>query len=125
VRRANSFEQTAIRKFVEKNFSVGGRMRFGGVRAAAVTLFVRRRVRSCWGLWRMSVRGGDFWGRWGVKKVRREGIGKALLLSAMWGCMRWRYVYGIIGGVGPVEFYRKMVGRLRFRGVRRGFMGIF
>jgi hypothetical protein len=30
----------------------------------------------------------------------------------MWGLYEMGYVYGIIGGVGPVEFYRKTVGAI-------------
>jgi len=47
-----------------------------------------------------------------AKSAREKGIGTALLLAAMWGLYEMGYVYGIIGGVGPVEFYRKTVGAI-------------
>lgn len=40
--------------------------------------------------------------------LRGLGIGKALLLSALHGLREMGYVYGIIGGVGPADFYGKI-----------------
>jgi predicted N-acetyltransferase YhbS len=45
-----------------------------------------------------------------VESERRRGIGKALLIASLWGLRELGYVYGIIGGVGPVEFYWETVG---------------
>ena len=39
-----------------------------------------------------------------------KGIGKALLLACLHAMRAEGYVYGIIGGVGPAEFYEKCVG---------------
>ena len=52
-----------------------------------------------------------FFGPTGVAPSHRgSGIGKALLLAALWGLADLGYVYAIIGAAGPVEFYRKAVG---------------
>ena len=51
-----------------------------------------------------------FFGPTGVEQTeRRRGIGRALLLASLWGLRELGYVYGIIGGAGPVEFYREAV----------------
>jgi GNAT superfamily N-acetyltransferase len=43
---------------------------------------------------------------------RGKGIGKALLLKCLYAMRDEGYVYGIIGGVGPAEFYEKCVGAM-------------
>lgn len=51
-----------------------------------------------------------FFGPTGVSEVARgQGIGKALLLICLHDMRNQGYGYGIIGGVGPVEFYEKAV----------------
>lgn len=56
-----------------------------------------------------------------------KGIGKALLLRTLWAQREAGYVYAIIGGVGPVEFYEKAVGAVRIEGstpgIYRDFIG--
>src|SRR5437588_10362562 len=52
-----------------------------------------------------------FFGPTGVAETERgRGIGKALLIAALWGLRELGYVYGIIGAAGPVEFYQEAVG---------------
>ncbi|MDQ3474282.1 MAG: hypothetical protein M3447_11150 [Acidobacteriota bacterium] len=42
--------------------------------------------------------------------MQGRGIGKALLLTSLLALREVGYVYGIIGGAGPIEFYEKSVG---------------
>jgi len=52
-----------------------------------------------------------FFGPTGVlESARGRGLGKALLLACLHDMYAQGYGYGIIGGVGPVEFYQKAVG---------------
>jgi ribosomal protein S18 acetylase RimI-like enzyme len=52
-----------------------------------------------------------FFGPTGVDEAfRGRGIGRALLLACLHGLRADGYGYGIIGGAGPVDFYRKSVG---------------
>lgn len=52
-----------------------------------------------------------FFGPTGVHPdYRGRDIGKALLLACLHGLANLGYAYGVIGGAGPVEFYRKVVG---------------
>ena len=53
----------------------------------------------------------NFFGPAGVEEsVRGKGIGKALLLVALYAQKAQGYAYAIIGGIGPAEFYAKAVG---------------
>jgi GNAT superfamily N-acetyltransferase len=52
-----------------------------------------------------------FFGPTGVdESYRGQGTGRALLLACLLDMKLKGYGYAIIGSVGPVEFYRKMVG---------------
>lgn len=52
-----------------------------------------------------------FFGPTGVSEAARgRGVGKALLLAALHDMYAQGYGYGIIGGVGPIEFYAGAAG---------------
>ncbi len=51
---------------------------------------------------------------------RGKGIGKALLLRSLRAMRDEGYVYAIIGGVGPAEFYEKCVGATLIEGSTPG-----
>lgn len=52
-----------------------------------------------------------FFGPTGVlPEHRRQGLGRALLIAALHALREKGYAYGIIGGAGPVDFYKKHVG---------------
>jgi hypothetical protein len=53
----------------------------------------------------------NFFGPTGIlESERNKGIGKVLLVKSLESLREMGYVYAIIGGVGPVEFYEKTVG---------------
>ncbi len=53
----------------------------------------------------------DFFGPTGVsEKARHRGIGGALLLRCMESLRDEGYAYAIIGGAGPVDYYKKLCG---------------
>ena len=53
----------------------------------------------------------DFFGPTMVQESHQGvGIGKALLLRSLEALREQGYVYAIIGGVGPAEYYQKCVG---------------
>ena len=55
----------------------------------------------------------SFFGPTGVAETEQgRGIGKALLITSLWGLRELGYVYGIIGGAGPTDFYEKTVGAI-------------
>ncbi|WP_343485866.1 GNAT family N-acetyltransferase [Allomuricauda sp. d1] len=52
----------------------------------------------------------NFFGPTAVLDTERgKGIGKLLLVKALQGLKQMGYVYGIIGGVGPADYYKKTV----------------
>jgi GNAT superfamily N-acetyltransferase len=52
-----------------------------------------------------------FFGPTGVaESARGRGVGKALLLACLHDMAAQGYGYAVIGGVGPVEFYQRVVG---------------
>ena len=63
----------------------------------------------------------NFFGPTGVKEAHQgKGIGKALLLESLQAMKSQGYAYGIIGGVGPAEFYSKTVGAVLIEGSNPG-----
>jgi GNAT superfamily N-acetyltransferase len=62
-----------------------------------------------------------FFGPTGVDgSYRGQGTGKALLLACLLDMKLKGYGYAIIGGVGPVAFYRKLVGAIEIPGSTPG-----
>ncbi len=63
----------------------------------------------------------NFFGPTGVaRNFRGKGIGKALLLRSLYAMKEQGYAYGIIGGVGPADFYSKTVGAVRIDNSEQG-----
>jgi len=62
-----------------------------------------------------------FFGPTGVlERERKQGIGTALLLVTLGAMAGEGYAYGIIGGVGPAEFYATAVGAVPIAGSTPG-----
>lgn len=62
-----------------------------------------------------------FLGPMGVdSSLRMGGLGKALLVSALASLREMGFAYGIVGGVGPEEFYRKAVDAMPIEGSSPG-----
>lgn len=58
-----------------------------------------------------------FFGPTGVLDSERgQGIGKALLIKALLAMRAEGYGYAVIGGAGPVDFYRHAVGAIPIEG---------
>ena len=112
VRRAQPFEITRVRSFVEKNFSIAWADEISVAFAnKPVSLFLAVAEEKVVGFAAYECTRRSFFGPTGVVQgMQGRGIGKALLLASLWGLRDMGYVYGIIGGVGPVEFYEKAVG---------------
>ncbi len=112
LRRAQPFEMTALRRFVEENFAVtwADEITVGlSNKPTSVYVAIRDGRLVGFGAYECTRRG--FFGPTGVIEVERgSGIGKALLIACLWGLREMGYVYGIIGGAGPTEFYFRAVG---------------
>src|SRR6267378_5773775 len=111
IRRAQPFEITPVREFIKENFSVAWADEISvGFANKPVSVVIATRAAKVIGFAGYECTRRDFFGPTGViESERGRGIGKALLISALWGLRELGYVYGVIGSAGPVEFYRDAV----------------
>ena len=114
IRRAQPFEITPVREFIEKSFSIAWADEVSvGFANKPVTVFIATRNGEVIGFAGFECTRKAFFGPTGVAEDERgRGIGKALLIAALWGLRELGYVYGIIGRAGPVEFYEEAVGAI-------------
>jgi predicted N-acetyltransferase YhbS len=114
IRRAQPFELTAVREFIERNFSsVWADEISVGFANKPVTVFIATRERRIVGFAGYECTRRAFFGPTGVAESERgRGVGKALLLASLRGLRELGYVYGIIGAAGPVDFYEEAVGAI-------------
>jgi len=114
IRRAQPFEITAVRKFIEQNFSLAWADEISvGFANKPVSVVIATRAGRVIGFAGYECTRRAFFGPTGVFKGERgQGIGTALLIASLWGLRELGYVYGIIGGAGPAEFYQQSVGAI-------------
>jgi GNAT superfamily N-acetyltransferase len=114
IRRARPFEITPVREFIEKNFSVAWADEVSvGFANKPVTVVIATRQGRVIGFAGYECTRKAFFGPTGVAENERgAGIGTALLIASLWGLRELGYVYGIIGGAGPVEFYERAIGAM-------------
>jgi len=114
IRHAQPFEISPVREFVEKNFSVTWADEISvGFAGKPVTVYIATRESRVIGFAGFECTRRAFFGPTGVAKDERgRGIGRALLVASLWGLRELGYVYGVIGGAGPVEFYQEAVGAI-------------
>lgn len=114
VRRAQPFELTPVRHFVEANFSRSWADEISvGFARQPVSVFVATIERELVGFAAYECTRRGFFGPTGViPAARAQGIGKALLLASLSALREMGYVYAIIGAAGPVHFYQKTVGAI-------------
>lgn len=122
IRRAQSFEITPVREFIERNFSVAWADEISvGIAHQPVTVYIATRESRVIGFAGYECTRKAFFGPTGVAEDERgRGVGKALLIASLWGLRELGYVYGIIGGAGPVEFYEQAVGAITIAGSEPG-----
>jgi GNAT superfamily N-acetyltransferase len=114
IRRAQPFEITPVREFIESNFSIAWADEICvGFANKPVTVYIATRDSRVVGFAGYECTRKAFFGPTGVAESERgRGIGRGLLIAALWGLRELGYVYGIIGAAGPVEFYREAVGAI-------------
>jgi GNAT superfamily N-acetyltransferase len=112
LRRAQPFEITLVRQFIEADFSAAWADEISvGFANKPVTVYIATRDSRVVGFAGYECTRKTFFGPTGVAENERgHRIGKALLLASLWGLYELGYVYGIIGNAGPVEFYQAAVG---------------
>src|SRR5829696_7921180 len=112
VRRAQPWELTRVREFVTENFKPAWADEIsGGLVRQPATVFVALREGGLVGFAAYECTRRNFFGPTGViEEARGRGVGRALLLAALGGLRELGYAYAVIGGVGPVAFYERVVG---------------
>jgi predicted N-acetyltransferase YhbS len=112
IRRARPYEISLVRQFVEKHFNRRWADEISvGYSHKPVTVYIATRDGQVIGFGAYECTARGFFGPTGVAEAERgRGIGKALLIACLHGLEQLGYVYGIIGGVGPAEFYSAACG---------------
>lgn len=122
IRRAQPFEITPVREFIEKKFSTAWADEISvGFAGKPITVCIATRESLVVGFAGFECTRKAFFGPTGVDEQQRgQGVGRALLIAALWGLRELGYVYGIIGAAGPVEFYQEAVGAIVIPGSEPG-----
>src|SRR5262245_33804162 len=112
IRRARPYEICIVRKFVETEWRTtwADEISVGYAnKPVTVQIAIREGLVVGFSAYECTRRG--FFGPMGVLESERgNGIGKALLIAGLHGLAEMGYAYGIIGGVGPAEFYTQCAG---------------
>jgi len=111
IRRANTFELSVITDFIKSEFSQGWADETAAVFGRQpIPCFIATENRKVIGFATVDSTRRGYFGPTGVAKSQRgRGIGKALLIAALWDLWDQGYAYAIIGAAGPVDFYVKSV----------------
>jgi GNAT superfamily N-acetyltransferase len=122
IRRVLAPELNALTAWIEP--------RFGSGWAAEATVATMRRPPTCFiaiqkdeliGFACHEATAKGFFGPTGVDTAARgKGVGHALLLTTLLDMYAQGYAYGVIGGAGPMEFYRRSVGAVPIEGSEPG-----
>ena len=112
LRRAQPFEITPVREFIKENFSVAWADEISvGFANKPVSVVIATRAGRIIGFAGYECTRKAFFGPTGVAESERgRGIGTALLIASLWGLRELGYVYAVIGGAGPTDFYQRTVG---------------
>ncbi|MCT7377047.1 GNAT family N-acetyltransferase [Chelativorans salis] len=109
VRRALAPEMHAICAFAQKHFNKGWASECSVAMAGrppGVYLAVEGKTLLGFACYDATARG--FFGPTGVSKAARgKGLGRRLLLATLHAMREAGYGYAVIGGAGPVDFYRR------------------
>lgn len=111
IRRAQPFEISKVRAFIEHNFSLGWADETSvGFANKPISIYIAVIKGEIAGFAAYECTRKSFFGPMGVsEEAQGRRIGNALLLASLYALKELGYVYGIIGGAGPVEFYQKAV----------------
>lgn len=122
VRRALPPERGIVLAWIEEQFGLGWRseaaVAFGH---QPVTIWIALRDNRVLGFACHDATMKGLFGPTGVSATERgRGIGEALLFATLRGMREAGYAYGIIGGAGPVAFYRKKLEAFEIPGSEPG-----
>lgn len=112
VRRAQPWELTAVRRFIEEHFSRGWADEATlGFARQPISVFIAHEGKRMVGFAAYECTARNFFGPMGVDEAyRKRGIGAALTLACMHALREMGYGYAIIGAAGPEDFYTRACG---------------
>lgn len=118
LRRARAFEKHTVAEFTRSHFSPKWVSEVEvAMSRQPITCFIATRDREILGFACFDTTLRGFFGPTGVSEAARGlGLGKALLMISLEGLRDSGFAYGIIGGVGPKEFYAKNCGAIEIPG---------
>ena len=118
LRRARAFEKHTIEAFASQHFSEKWASEIAvALTRQPVSCFIATKDKEILGFSCCETTNRAFFGPTGViEAARGTGLGKALLFKALENLRDIGYAYGIIGGVGPREFYEKNCGAIEIPG---------
>ena len=128
IRRALAPEKRVVVDWVSKTFSVGWASECDvAFSRSPITCFIAVEAKAVLGFACYDATCKNFFGPTGVDpSKRRGGIGKALLFACLSAMAADGYAYAIIGGVGPIEYYKKTVNAIEIPrsspGIYRGLL---
>ena len=125
VRRADPWDRMRLRGFIRENFQDIWAMEAERAFAQTpITCFLGVKDGEIVGFAVYECTRRDYFGPTGVREdLRGSRLGVALLLACLNSMRELGYAYAIIGGVGPAEFYEKMVGATVIPGSDPGIFG--
>jgi hypothetical protein len=111
-------EKTMVMEWVKEHF---GLYWMNEVDAAfshlPVRCFIAQKDNEILGFACFEVTSKNFFGPTGtINGMRGKGIGKILLVKSLYAMKEMGYAYAIIGGVGPVDFYKNTVNAVVIEG---------
>ena len=111
IRRPNPWDLNALREFIIEHFSEGWAQEAAiAFSAKPITCFIATKDDKIIGFGGYECTRRNYFGPTGVAEdMRGRGIGTTLLLACLYGLQDLGYTYAVIGGAGPVEFYKKAV----------------
>ena len=118
LRRARAFERHTVAAFARVHFSPKWVSEVEvAMSRQPITCFIATRDKTILGFACYDTTQRGFFGPTGVSEdARGLGLGKALLMKSLEALRELGHAYGIIGGVGPKEFYAKACGAIEIPG---------
>ena len=118
IKRALMPEMDTLVKWVEQNFNVAWASECrGAFFNNPVSVFVAYNDKGIAGFACYDTTCRDFFGPTGVREdLRGKGLGAALLMNCLHAMAQIGYAYAIIGGAGPIDFYKKICNAAEIEG---------
>lgn len=118
IRRPIAPEKSLVREWVATHFSEfwANEVEVAFCRQP-ISCFIAQKDNRILGFACYETTARSFFGPTGtLESERGKGIGKVLLVHALQGLKAMGYAYGIIGGVGPEDYYKKTVNAVVIEG---------